>query len=73
MSCRSGDVGWPQGLDVAFGVCRDLAGISRGQAGLSSGGAAQVGLVHSNMTHQPQRYKPCVVELDAYQVDRGKG
>src|SRR4051794_9342271 len=58
MSCRSGDVGWPQGLDVAFGVCRDLSGISLGQAGLGSGGAAQVGLVHSNMTHLSQRYEP---------------
>lgn len=45
MSCRGGDAGWPLVLNVAFGVDRDLAGISPGRTGLSSGGAAQVGLV----------------------------
>jgi hypothetical protein len=47
-----------QVFDVAFGVCRDLAGISVGQAGLGSGGAAQVGLVPSKMTPKAHEYKP---------------
>jgi hypothetical protein len=47
MDSRGWDVAWSQVFDVASGVCCVLGGISLGQAGLSSGGAAQVGLVPS--------------------------
>jgi hypothetical protein len=61
-----------QVFDAAFGVGRGLAGISLGQAGLGSGGAAQVGLVPSKMTPKGHEYKPSGSRMDTSQVDRGK-
>jgi hypothetical protein len=62
------------GIDVASGVRRDLAGISPGQAGLGSGGAAQVGLVPFNDDSQAHAYEPSGSRDGDItgQVDRGK-
>lgn len=72
MRCRGGDAAWLLVFDVAVGVYSDLAGISPRRTGLSSGGAAQVGLVPVEMTDDPHRYCVAYTEIDCNAPGRGQ-